>query len=90
MRIEREMVPLPGDLSDDIKARLKMLHRFAWECVGEGEDGDERRDLRAWDLARGWFQRDIDRGVRWAARELLGTEPGHTFLAEHRSGTEEP
>jgi hypothetical protein len=68
--------PLPGSLHEQIALRLGQLFRFAWETVGEGEEGDEPRRLRAWDLARGWFKRELDFAERTERTKWLGRGEG--------------
>lgn len=62
--------PLPGAITDQVEARLKELYRIAWEHVGAR--GKEPREVRAWDLARGLFRRELDEAENVARAFAFG------------------
>lgn len=51
---------MPGSIQREIQARLEHLYPFALAAAKAADNEKEPAEIRAWDLARAWLQREID------------------------------
>ena len=68
--IEKERPePMPGSIAAIIADRLGHLYPFALAVTRKTRE-NEPADVRAWDLARAWLQREIDEANHQMNRRL--------------------